>query len=1425
MDISELLQNTLLRLTLLLAVGWLVLYSLSAVNPRWSVFWTRFLSVACLLFPLVCYLLPPLGLAILPPVETERTEAVVESAPDVKPPAFASQSESNPTSLTEETQSTPFVPQETPAPEHSNPLPLDQEPEIAISSNTTPSGNLESNEVTSETPPIPSTTTVHQQPASDKSSLSRSTWLVLVWLAGVTILLIRLTWQVRWATVLRKHSELVPDHIQQQCQSLADRLHLKGTPRVRYSTEIESPCTAGIFRPVIYLPHTWFETLSAEEQSAILMHELAHVAGRDVLWNLVTHLTQAVYWFHPLVWRLPHRHRLACEHLSDAHAADAISSLSEYRRLLAHWALRRQGAESRLAALAMADRSQMLQRLKWLERPADVDRLPLAWRYGCGLLAFLSAVVVATVHFSPQVLAQKPDPPQKEKQAEPKENTDKPQVEKKKPAARKVRKPGKPDINLKQTSPKIVKVVDEQDHPIAGAKVRVGWWEDNEGDMLGKITINPPITNQKGEVTIQVPEGAARAQISAEAEGYAKAGTQYSLNGNPKLVLQPGRIIRVKAVDAKGNRLPDAFPLLEDSHVIGREFKQDDRRLGFFTSPVVKLDRRWMRVVASNAEGPVLFSHLIDVTNPERVEEDGTIVAILEPGIRLEGRLDDSVPRPIQYGCVELYINEGQDHKIDGSWTWQQSTSVKPDGTFVFDSLPTGGTVQLFALVDGYQSTRPTVQSYKNYLELHNAGDASILDNAIKRHDAFWPHLFPLTPGLFKTEVELPCTPTTSLDVKVVDPIGHPIEGAEVKFNPNGLFFGGELFIPATESLTMANQIVSRSKDENKQRHQWAQETFLNVKTDAEGIARVRNLPADDRESYRVSADGYQMPVYPTSSLDDPSRYALIDLAGGQTLRRTITMEKYVPSSPRKIMVVNRQAEPVTDIKITVSEIAFENAPDDWQLWASQRFGPLATGESDKDGNVQLRVPLEVNGEAVSRLRITIQGRIEQKGQDAYVQRKRLIIPREADGRVVVLTVSDEKPKEKYAFYDVAVDYLQSSELLSDSPQGLLKQFLKKPSLVILNRLLQVNDFNAATPLRFRGDWNLATDFDKKKSERSPVLVVPTEAGERVAILCDVRPKDASWETKPRLRSPPMAAFIFKTSDGSLVRMIGGWASSKGDYSHAMMNNLGGTDDYFVSTSAFEINGPFEYIQRWYQLGKEDKPAITFYGYANATGWSGKPGPSKPLAEFGYLDLKFNGKDLEHLVCGVLPNGTLAPRKLFWDGIHDQFIAPVRESVEGKPLYQIDLQNSHQFNPLEVEPGELIVAGGRRDYKNWHAWNCVIPKGQTARLRLFSVDESGDKPVETEYFTRKLSAGQHNLQLQLADDEKEESQSAAKLWIDDSTKESLTVPRVPVADVPSVAGVPISRTGKTELDLFNRATTQKQQRLIWRVELQGKSAD
>ncbi len=50
-----------------------------------------------------------------------------------------------------------------------------------------------------------------------------------------------------------------------------------------------------------------------------------------------------------------------------------------------------------------------------------------------------------------------------------------------------VRRPGKPDIDTTVTQPKRVQVVDDQNRPLADAQVRVGWWEDEDGDAAEMV--------------------------------------------------------------------------------------------------------------------------------------------------------------------------------------------------------------------------------------------------------------------------------------------------------------------------------------------------------------------------------------------------------------------------------------------------------------------------------------------------------------------------------------------------------------------------------------------------------------------------------------------------------------------------------------------------------------------------------------------------------------------------------------------------------------------------------------------------------------------------------------------------------------------------------------------------------------------------
>ena len=82
------------------------------------------------------------------------------------------------------------------------------------------------------------------------------------------------------------------------------------------SSEIASPVTFGLRRPVILLPDR-FPVLPAPMQQAILCHESLHVERRDWLFTVVEELVRAVFWFHPAIWWLLGEIQLAREQAVD----------------------------------------------------------------------------------------------------------------------------------------------------------------------------------------------------------------------------------------------------------------------------------------------------------------------------------------------------------------------------------------------------------------------------------------------------------------------------------------------------------------------------------------------------------------------------------------------------------------------------------------------------------------------------------------------------------------------------------------------------------------------------------------------------------------------------------------------------------------------------------------------------------------------------------------------------------------------------------------------------------------------------------------------------------------------------------------------------------------------------------------------------
>ena len=124
------------------------------------------------------------------------------------------------------------------------------------------------------------------------------------WMVTMLLLMLRLLGRHRmlWRIHYRKGcSRDLPRWLPQLLDNTAEKLHLRQTPQVVFSSTVNCPAVLGIFRPVLLLPARSIERLSQQEVEHILLHELAHVKRRDLPVHALCVLLQIFYWFNPLL--------------------------------------------------------------------------------------------------------------------------------------------------------------------------------------------------------------------------------------------------------------------------------------------------------------------------------------------------------------------------------------------------------------------------------------------------------------------------------------------------------------------------------------------------------------------------------------------------------------------------------------------------------------------------------------------------------------------------------------------------------------------------------------------------------------------------------------------------------------------------------------------------------------------------------------------------------------------------------------------------------------------------------------------------------------------------------------------------------------------------------------------------------------------
>jgi beta-lactamase regulating signal transducer with metallopeptidase domain len=93
--------------------------------------------------------------------------------------------------------------------------------------------------------------------------------------------------------------------------------------------------------------------------SAVLQHELAHIARRDLLVEMLAEVAVALYWYHPLAWLAARRENLAREQACDDAVLRSGAAAAEYASTLL--ALARTGRTATPSAVLALSRTSALE--------------------------------------------------------------------------------------------------------------------------------------------------------------------------------------------------------------------------------------------------------------------------------------------------------------------------------------------------------------------------------------------------------------------------------------------------------------------------------------------------------------------------------------------------------------------------------------------------------------------------------------------------------------------------------------------------------------------------------------------------------------------------------------------------------------------------------------------------------------------------------------------------------------------------------------------------------------------------------------------------------------------------------------------------------------------------------------------------------
>lgn len=241
-------------------------------------------------------------------------------------------------------------------------------------------------------------------------------WIVGLWLLGAALMALRLAIGLKWVADHTRANEYTSNpYWQRRLSELARRFGIEMHVRLGVADKLDSPITAGCWKPIVLVPAALVTGMPADLLEALLAHELAHIKRNDYLVNLIQSAIEIVLFYHPSVWAISRRIRIEREQIADDLAVGMLGQPQKLAQALSQLD-RFQFDTTQLAHAAHG--GNLMSRIKRLLRP-DVE--PVSWKMAVPLAGLLAAGAVLYAHAAPQLpeLPAPPEPPALIEPAEP----------------------------------------------------------------------------------------------------------------------------------------------------------------------------------------------------------------------------------------------------------------------------------------------------------------------------------------------------------------------------------------------------------------------------------------------------------------------------------------------------------------------------------------------------------------------------------------------------------------------------------------------------------------------------------------------------------------------------------------------------------------------------------------------------------------------------------------------------------------------------------------------------------------------------------------------------------------------------------------------------------------------------------------------